>query len=249
MKKIIKLLFSKLGYTVGRIYQTSPNPNLSSFANQVIEKVRPYTMSGKERIAALVDAIEYIEKNKIEGDFVECGVWKGGSVLAMIECLKKNHSYDRTLYLYDTFEGMSSPTSDDKDYRGQDALELLKNNVKTTENAMWAYAPLDLVKSVVYDKGYPNEKIKLIKGRVEETIPDAMPGRIALLRLDTDFYESTKHEMQYLFPLLVSGGILIIDDYGCWLGSKKAVDEYIETSNVKIFLSTIDWTGKIGVKQ
>jgi O-methyltransferase len=250
MKKIIKSILKRFGIIAYRIPKHTSVTKLSysTFTNSVIEKVRPYTMTTDERIAALITAVDYIEKNQIEGDFVECGVWKGGSAVAMIECLKQHNSHNRYLYLYDTFEGMSSPTENDKDFTGRDALEYLKENEKNTGNAMWCYAPLELVKNVVSDKGYPNEKIKFIKGKVEETIPQIMPQKIALLRLDTDFYESTKHEMEFLFPLLVSGGVLIIDDYGYWKGSRKAVDEYIDKNKIKILLNDIDKQGRIAVK-
>ncbi len=96
--------------------------------------------------------------------------------------------------------------------------------------------------------GYPKEKIHLIKGKVEDTIPENIPKEIALLRLDTDWYESTKHELIHLFPLLKPNGILIIDDYGHWEGARKAVDEYISDNNIHILLNRIDYSGRISVK-
>jgi len=248
MKKIIRSVFTRMGFTIQRI-GGDPRKRKDAFTEEVIAKVQDFTMTDADCISALIDAVNYLEINKIEGDFVECGVWKGGSILTMIETLKKNKSYDRSLYLYDTFEGMSEPTVHDKDFTGEDAANLLSENKKSTENAMWAYAPFDFVKNVIYNKGYPDDKIKMTVGKVEDTIPGVLPGKIALLRLDTDFYESTRHELEYLFPLLVTGGILIIDDYGCWQGARKAVDEYFEKNKTKIFLSSINWTAKIAIKQ
>ena len=92
------------------------------------------------------------------------------------------------------------------------------------------------------------KNIIYIKGKVEETIPEIIPGKISLLRLDTDWYESTLHNLNHLFPLLSKGGILILDDYGHWQGARKAVDEYLEKNNVKILLNRIDYTGRIAVK-
>jgi O-methyltransferase len=83
---------------------------------------------------------------------------------------------------------------------------------------------------------------------VEDTIPNNIPEKIAILRLDTDWYESTRHELVHLFPRLSPYGVLIIDDYGCWQGAKKAVDEYISENNLRIFLSRIDSTGRIAIK-
>jgi len=110
------------------------------------------------------------------------------------------------------------------------------------------FASLSEVKKNMFSTGYPQENLVFIKGKVEDTVPTRVPPQIALLRLDTDWYESTKHELNYLYPLLVKQGVLIIDDYGYWAGSKKAVDEYISQNNVPILLNRIDHTGRIGVK-
>jgi hypothetical protein len=98
--------------------------------------------------------------------------------------------------------------------------------------------------------GYPSNKIHFIKGPVEETIPRQMPSpSIALLRLDTDWYESTKHELIHLFPRLSAGGILIIDDYGHWAGARQAVDEYFAGLPEKYFFHRIDYSGRLIVKR
>lgn len=91
-------------------------------------------------------------------------------------------------------------------------------------------------------------KFIILKGKVEDTIPNVLPDTISLLRLDTDWYESTKHELTYLYPKLTKKGILLIDDYGYWQGSKKAVDEYIEEEKLSIFLNRIDLSGRLAVK-
>jgi O-methyltransferase len=153
------------------------------------------------------------------------------------------------LYLYDTFEGMSEPTEHDKTYYGKDAESLLKENANKQANLVWAYSTLEDVKSAVKTTGYPEGKIKFIKGKVEETIPETIPSKIAILRLDTDWYESTKHELIHLFPLLTKGGVLILDDYGHWQGARKAVDEYFKNHITPILLNRIDETGRIAVKQ
>jgi hypothetical protein len=100
----------------------------------------------------------------------------------------------------------------------------------------------------MYETGYDREKISFVKGKVEETIPDNAPQSISLLRLDTDWYESTRHELIHLYPRLSHGGVIIIDDYGHWLGARKAVDEYIEQNNLCLLLNRLDYTGRIGVK-
>jgi hypothetical protein len=174
----------------------------------------------------------------IPGDVVECGVWRGGVSMAMASRLSMA-GQAKDLYLYDTFDGMSEPTENDVAPSGQKAEVLLKNLAKDEQNHIWAFAPIDKVRSNVESVGYPAEKIKFVKGKVEETIPETMPEKIALLRLDTDWYESTKHELLHLYPLLVSGGVLILDDYGYWAGARKAVDEFFETLNAKPELNIV----------
>lgn len=218
--------------------------------NAVVEKVRPYTMTSVERITALYDAVKYVIENDIPGAFVECGVWRGGSAMVMLETLKQLGVTDREVYLYDTFEGMPPPTNHDRDLAGQSAASLMaadENN--RAASAVWAYCELDDVKANIATLGDNLNVVHFVPGKVEETLPTTAPVEIALLRLDTDWYESTRHELVHLFPRLVQGGVVIIDDYGHWRGAKQAVDEYIEQHKLRIFLQRIDYTGRIGIKQ
>ncbi len=214
-----------------------------------IRKVQTETMTSPERIFGLVEATKYIVANNIPGDIVECGVWRGGSVMAIIHVLEEMHSADKSIYLYDTFDGMTEPTGEDVSVHGGSAKDLLKENKKDEENVIWAYSGIDIVKKNVYATSYPKDKIHFVQGKVEETIPGTIPEKISLLRLDTDWYESTRHELEHLFPRLSKGGILILDDYGHWQGARKAADEYFGKYNINIFLSRVDYTGRIAVKQ
>lgn len=220
----------------------------SSFELSLMEKVSPHTMTSKARCISLMRAVDYLLKYQIEGDFVECGVWKGGSVMIMAEKLLAAGKTNRNIYLYDTFEGMSEPTDNDKSFDGKAAAEQLQEAKKEVQHSVWCYSTLEEVRNNVLSTGYPESRIHFVKGKVEDTIPTTLPGKIALLRLDTDWYESTKHELEHLFPLLVPGGIIIIDDYGHWEGCRRAVDEYFEKQGIRIFLSRIDYTGRIGVR-
>jgi hypothetical protein len=186
--------------------------------------------------------------NGIDGAMVECGVWKGGSSMAMALTLKNLGSENRDLYLYDTFSGMSAPTDVDVSFRGTKAHETFSDTKISEDASDWYLSPLEEVKRNVFSTGYKKEKIHFIEGKVEATIPKSIPKKIALLRLDTDWYESTKHEINHLFPLLTLNGVLIIDDYGHWEGAKKAIDEYISDNNIRILLNRIDYTGRIAVK-
>jgi O-methyltransferase len=214
----------------------------------VIQKVRPFTMTGVERIYHLIGAVEYVVANNLPGALVECGVWKGGSMMTVALTLMQLRDTSRELFLYDTYEGNPTPGAVDVQYDDRPASEFLAGRQKTTEDPYWAYSPLDAVKKNMLSTGYPESKIHFVKGKVEETIPNQAPERIALLRLDTDWYESTRHEMTHLYPRLVPGGAFIIDDYGWWKGARKAVDEYLATLHPKPLLHRIDDTCRAGIK-
>lgn len=215
-------------------------PDFGPEETEIIRRVLPYTMTSPERIFALIQAIKYIVKNRIRGDVVECGVWKGGSIMAVAMTLLKLNCREKTLYLFDTFEGMTQPEEWDVTYYGQPAKDIL--------DQVRCYASLAEVESTVCGMGYDRSKIRFVKGRVEETIPDQAPDEISLLRLDTDWYMSTRHELNHLFPRLVQGGVIIIDDYGHWRGSQRATDEYVEQNDLPLLLHRIDYTGRIGIK-
>lgn len=250
MKSLIQKIANKFNVEIRRVgKRPAVPPDFESQHRSIYGKVAANTMTSPERIYSLIEAVKYIGKNKIEGDIVECGVWKGGSMMAVAETLKQLNDFSRSLYLYDTFEGMPPPTEHDKTFAGEKAGNLLEKDSNKEKNLVWAYSSLQTVREGMQSTGYPDTRIKYIKGKVEETIPGSIPERIALLRLDTDWYESTYHELVHLFPLLVSGGVLILDDYGHWQGARKAVDEYFERNSTQIFLSRIDETGRIAIKQ
>lgn len=210
---------------------------------RMIREVESYTQTSPERILALVRSVEYVVKHGIPGGIVECGVWRGGSMMAVAKALLRAGARDRDLYLYDTFEGMAPPTALDVSRWGGDASRKSTGGIFEM-NAV----SLEEVKRAMFSVGYDAARIHFIKGKVEDTIPAAAPGAIALLRLDTDWYESTKHEMRHLFPILSRGGVLILDDYGEWQGARTAVDEYFERNRVQILLNRIDHTCRIAVK-
>lgn len=210
----------------------------------IYEKTKAYTMTSPERMYSLYQAIIYIIQNKIEGDIVECGVWKGGSSMISALTLLKLKSCDKKIYLYDTFSGMTKPSGKDR----PDTMDKwLDNNGKQFNK--WCYASLDEVQGNMSKTNYPKDKIIFVRGDVEHTIPQNIPEKISILRLDTDWYKSTYHELKYLYPRLSSGGVLIIDDYGHHEGAKKAVDEYFAEIGEYPYLSRIDPTCRIILKR
>jgi hypothetical protein len=208
----------------------------------IIRKAYPFTMTGMDRLAAQIAATRHISVNKVPGAIVECGVWRGGSTMAALLTLASLSSKDRDIYLYDTFTGMSEPTEEDRSYAGVAATTLMAQDKRGT--GVWCEASLEDVKANVLSTGYPPSKIHFVPGKVEETIPKTLPASIALLRLDTDFYESTRHELDHLFPLLHPRGVLIVDDYGHWAGARKAVDEYFQKRTGDYYFHRIDYTGR-----
>lgn len=242
---VISKLKAKLGFKQDNIENPIPEDlEIEENFKKIYERCRSFTMTSPERMFALHKAVEYIVDHKIEGDFVECGVWKGGSSMMMAHTLLLVNDH-RTLYLYDTFEGMSEPKTEDKDLYGNKADELLKRSDKNSDYSIWCYSTLETVQKNIYSTGYPKNKIRFIKGKVEETIPLTVPQKISLLRLDTDWFDSTYHELVHLYPLLSQKGILIIDDYGHWQGARKAVDQYFREINIHPLMNRIDYTGRI----
>lgn len=243
---VIRPVLHKLGIDVVR-YRAYP-PDFSEQSIEICEAVKPYTLTSELRVNALIDAVHYIVTKRIPGAMVECGVWKGGSAMAIALTLKELGDFNRDLYLYDTFAGMTTPGEADVSVFGDDAEQKFAKTKKDQDASGWCLSSLDEVRENMLGTGYDMDKIHLIEGRVEETIPDHMPKDIALLRLDTDWYESTKHELTHLFPLLQPHGVLIVDDYGHWAGARKAVDEYISENNIRVLLSRIDRSGRLAIK-
>lgn len=250
LKRIITVPVGWLVYRAGyRIVRRPRRGELPPMPHDVTDEEREditraiyHTMTTVERVITLQRAIEYLHANQIQGDIVECGVWKGGSMMAAALKLMRLGDQSRTLWLYDTFEGMSEPTEVDETWNGHRARPVLE------EKGAWFTVPLEHVQSVMAETAYDPNHIRFVKGRVEDTIPDQVPERIALLRLDTDFYESTRHELEHLYPRLASGGVLIIDDYECWRGARKATDEFFAEHETKPFLNRIDDDARLIIK-
>ena len=227
-------------------------PDATQWQLKIIRAVEPTTMTSPERILALCEATRYLIRNQVEGDFVECGVWRGGSMAAVARTLGHMRAVNRRLWMYDTYEGMSAPSYVDVDFLGRPAAKMMEAEKAISKNpndanSIWCRSPLEGVRQTMVETGYPMSKIRFVKGMVEQTLSEHKPDKVALLRLDTDWYESTKCELEHLFPRLVPGAVLIIDDYGHWDGCRRAVDEYFEENQVRMLLNRIDYTARIGI--
>ncbi|MGZ6791320.1 MAG: TylF/MycF/NovP-related O-methyltransferase [Mycobacteriales bacterium] len=214
-----------------------------------VRAVTPYTLTGPERVAALVEAVRYVVRAEVPGALVECGVWRGGSALAVLRTLVELGVTDRDVWLYDTFTEMPDPTDRDVDLHGVRAAtyHAQRDADPSSVDPAYTYLPLDEVRRVLTASGYPAERLHWVQGLVEQTLPEQRPEQVALLRLDTDYYTSTRAELAHLAPLLSPGGVLLVDDYGHWRGSREAVDEWMASLPHPLLLQRIDYTARLAV--
>lgn len=239
----------------GRPASAPPDPlaQVSPADRAILEVALPYTMTGITRMQALIDAVRYVVARGLPGALAECGVWRGGSVLAMLLTLQELGVDDRDIYLYDTFEGMTAPTEHDVSRYDPPALESWEQ-ARARGERPWPglFSPEVFsengVRETVLRSGYPAERVHLVPGPVEETLPAPLPASLALLRLDTDWYASTRHELEHLYPRLCPAGVLIVDDYGHWEGAARAVDEYFAAHPPAPLLQRIDYTGRLAIR-
>jgi O-methyltransferase len=213
----------------------------------IYDAAKPYTMTSAYRMNALFEAVKYVCKANIQGDFVECGVWRGGSMMVAAMTLLNAKATPRELYLYDTYTGMSEPSEKDVTTDGRVARGRWEKSQNGDAN-LWCYAPLDDVKKNLASTGYPLDLVHFVQGKVEETIPATISQRIAILRLDTDWFDSTYHNLVHLYPRLAVGGVLILDDYGAWKGAREATDQYFHEVGKSLFLSRIDDVSRVAIK-
>jgi O-methyltransferase len=206
--------------------------DLSSAMSKIIDRVYgKYSKASRARLEAFKQALKFIDAAMTAGDIVECGVWQGGHII-----LARYLSPQRKCWLYDTFDGMTEPG----EFDGEKAHE----HWTAKGGRRWAACSVRQVRdNLIAEKVYNPDLVRFIVGDVRETLrDDDLPDKVALLHLDTDFYDSTKIEMQMLWPRLVAGGVLIVDDYGHWPGARRAVNEYFETFGIQNNLHRIDYT-------
>jgi O-methyltransferase len=187
------------------------------------------------------DAVNYILKNNIDGVIIECGVESGNFEHIWINELQK-HNTVRDIYLYDTFGGLVEPTEYDYTCKDAKIYSMSKEQVYNTWKGYiinektngWCYTPLEKVKNRLNATGYPQNNLHYIVGDVCETLKDKtqIPEKIAILRLDTDWYESSKYELEQMYDNVVSGGVIIFDDYYHWDGQRRATDDFFKSRGI-----------------
>jgi hypothetical protein len=242
---------SRIGYelvpTAGR-WRTR-YPDLEPEFAELCEQCRPYTATSVERMYGLYQAVRHVAATGLEGDFVETGVWRGGSSMLAALTLARAGAQPRRLWLYDTFEGMPEPSQHDVDHTGRSAATEWEQHPGHLSDDISCEASREQVEQALVGAGLDLDQFAFVKGKVQDTIPAQAPERISLLRLDTDWYESTRHELEHLYPRLVPGGVLLLDDYGHWEGSRRAVDEYFAAEGrTRPLLTRLDYSGRIAIK-
>lgn len=214
-------------------------------------RVLKFTGTGLARAQSLMAATKYIVKNQIPGDFIECGIAAGGSSMLMALTLLRLDAEHRNIYMYDLF-GEFPPFNDyDFEISSGKSVSEYKDRLDKGESDVvknWSFTSLEEVQKNMRSTHYPSEHLHYCKGDVSKTLMNSPHQEVALLRLDTDFYESTKFELETLYPKIVTGGIVIIDDYGHWNGSKRAVDEYFSELKIQPFMNIIDYSARLIVK-
>jgi hypothetical protein len=247
LKKLAKNIIHRFGYELRREGGLGLLPECGPEDLALLRAVSPYTMLALESRWAMLQACRHVARAAIPGAVVECGVWRGGAMMLAAKALA---GAPRDLFLFDTFAGMTKPTEHDTQDGGSPAMPVWEGS-RRDGVVDWCYASIEDVRANLSSTGYPMDRVRLVKGPVEETLLDAknLPREIALLRLDTDFYESTAAELEILYPRLSRNGVLIVDDYGHWSGSRKAVDEYFSGGRTPPLLLPVGGTGaRIAVK-
>ncbi len=252
MKKFLKNFLKYFNYEIiskNSWYKKQENyiAEIDKEELEILKKIQKFSMCSISNHWAILQSMKYISSNKVEGDLVEAGVFKGGNLM-LLNYFNKKLNMSKKIYAYDTFEGMPDENKDyDFDLKNKSAHE----SRKEYKNNDWCLASLDEVKMNLekFDTNYEKNFI-FVKGKVEDTLNEKknIPDKISLLRLDTDFYDSTKKELEVLYPRLQKKGILIIDDYGHWKGSKKAVDDYFKNDLDFKFLHRIDYASRLYIK-
>ena len=202
---------------------------------RVYEAWKPYTLISTERAYNLYQATQYIAANRLPGDFVECGVLLGGASIMMAVFADHFGLRDRKHYMLDTFCGFTEPTIE-VDYAG--------DSVSLSGLPHFRH----LVERNIARCGIDPARFVLVEGAVKDTLPLTGMNAVCLLRLDTDDYQSTLHELRTVYPLIVRKGVLTIDDYGQYKGARRAVDEYFDAVEAPPLLQRIDYSGRCGVK-
>ncbi len=254
MKALVKFIINRLGFEIIRkeANQGSKGQRSESESNELIGIIRNHTMVAQEGLYSLYHQTLFCEKHELAGDFVECGVWKGGAAGLMALVNLKHGSTRRHIHLFDSFEEICEPDEEIDGHRAISEVRMWTQNGGTTGRLVPLRGIYDhrggpgtiqenkqLLESTI---GYDPQYIHFHKGWFQHTLPEQHNdiSKIAILRIDADWYASTKICLEYLFEKVISGGFVIIDDYGAYDGCRKAVDAFVKTMQKPLFLNYVN---------
>ena len=246
-QQFARRMINRLGYTINRAGMPSEfDESDRDIVNEVI--AANLTMVSRERLYSTAMACHHVLRANVPGDFVECGVWRGGNAVIAGDIFHR-HDPSRKLWLYDTYAGMTQPSDVDKRVSDNTAAIHEYATKNRQGGSDWCFASLQDVRSQFENRGLLSDGVRFVVGDVTETLrhKENLPESISVLKLDTDWYKSTKAELEVLYPLLSPGGVLILDDYGYWQGTQKAVDEFF-TARPRPYFQYVDEAGRAGVK-
>lgn len=257
-------LLRKTGFEVVRAgSRPGPNYDHEAQARAAIAKVRDHTMVSDAPLVSLYQQVRHCELNGIPGDYVECGVWKGGAVGLMALANLEHGAARRRLHLFDAFDDICEP---DPEHDGDFALDTASRMsgrdrsefagrlqpLKGIYDARGGHGTVAGARDLLVQRiGYDAGSISFHKGWFQDTLPLDAPAidRIAILRLDGDFYASTQVCLEHLYDKLVPGGFLILDDYGTWAGCRKATDEFRARRGIRSFIHHVNRDCRYWVKE
>jgi len=202
--------------------------------SRLYRRVRRRTMCSNARLRGLYRGVRRVVESGIPGDLVECGCALGGSAALMALTLRQLGA-SRDLWLFDTFEGLPAPTAGDPDF--EIANLHAGSCLGTIDEVGHLFAELQI-----------DDGVRFVKGLFQETLPTAPVSTIALLHIDGDWYESVKACLDNLYDKVVPGGIIQFDDYGFWKGARRAVDEFLDSRQIRTPLVKLDYAGRVLVK-
>lgn len=246
LKSLILHLIRRAGYTLSR-----PKSLEQKFDGEMYDIPAPFAAILKKRLVkiyrrdhAALNAVRYVIDSDTPGAIVECGVLQGRGAALLADSMMRQW---RPLWLYDVFENdpRRIPDADEMElHTGRNAREAWLESHKAAN----AQPSLDAATRAVASTGYPMEQVRFVKGLVQETLPGTMPEQISVLKLHTDYQDSIRHCLEHLFPRLSPGGVLIIEAYGRYPGTKKATDDYFRLNGIRMMLNRVDDSCRVGVK-
>jgi O-methyltransferase len=257
LKQLVQKAFNSAGYNINKYNGGNEKIIINHAVELSTDEVKlicyildnGYSMTSIPRLINTLKSCKYVIENKIPGDFVECGVWRGGNGILAKKIFEAMGS-DKKVWMFDTFEGMTEPTNYDVRAASKTSASVKYQETLAENHSEWCYASIEEVRDNCKSSLIDISSVKFIKGDVIKTLAvnENLPKEISVLRLDTDWYESTKVELEVLYPILSEKGVLIVDDYGCWEGARKAIDEYFRNQQHKPLLNVVDSTGRTALK-